>query len=174
MGDRLWGQGWDWVLWKPGAYIRWVTELVPWCVLPCHHPSTEGISPEESGQRSGTVPGVTFQEPTNLLREGDSLHLARREGGLSRRRDKGRRPAPMVAGRGKWASSTRGTCTSATASGAPSSRAGPPAARSGSGARSGLRARGPWAQVHARAPALTEVAHKVKGVALCAPHQKNA
>lgn len=118
------------------------------------------------------MPGVTFQEPTDLLGEGDSLHLARREGGRSRRRDKGREACSDDGGGGQRESiCTRGTCTSAVASG-PSSRAGPPAARSGSGARSGLRARGPRAQVHARARALTEVARKVKGVALCSPHQK--
>lgn len=134
--------------------------LMPWCLLSCLQPSTERPSQRGgSGQRSGTEPGVTFQEPTDLLREGDGLHLARREGGHSRRRDKGHE-ACFDGGRQKEASCTPGTCTSA-ALGAPR-RAGPPAARSGSGARSGRRERDPGR----RCTDGTKVACKVKGVAL--------
>lgn len=117
------------------------------------------------------MPGVTFQEPTDLLGEGDSLHLARagrrpqRKAGqgtrglLRRRRQaEGRRVAPE----------------------APVPRLSPGAQQQGGSAGRVLRkrraqraaARGPWAQVHARACALTGVARKVKGVALYAPHQR--
>lgn len=91
--------------------------LMPWCLLSCLQPSTERPSQRGgSGQRSGTEPVVTFQEPTDLLREGDGLHLARREGGHSRRRDKGHE-ACFDGGGQKEASCTPGTCTSAAPGG---------------------------------------------------------
>lgn len=102
---------------------------------------------------------VTFQEPTDLLREGDSLHLAKRVGGRSRRRDKGRVPARTAGA----ASCTPGTCTSAVAWGGGEAL--------GGAAGRALRKRRAQPAAGARDPGrrctgATEVARKVNGVAL--------
>lgn len=134
-----------------------------WRPLSCLQLSTGGAS---QGQ------GITCQEPTDLLGEGDGgLHLAGRRGG----RVCGGRGAVKAWGRGGRESGGRhggGTCTSvAAATGAAglSRRAG---LRSGSGARGGAgrgapRGRGaPVRDAHAM-PAAGALREKVWG----APHQ---
>lgn len=71
------------------------------------------------------MPGVTFQEPTDLLRESDSLHLARREGGRSGRRDKGREACSDGSGKKRGGELHPGHLYFGCRLG-PSSRAGPP------------------------------------------------
>lgn len=134
--------------------------LMPWCLLSCLQPSTERPSQRGgSGQRSGTEPGVTFQEPTDLLREGDGLHLARREVAAAEGGTRDTRPALTAAGRRRRAAPRAPVPRLRLGA---QRRAEPPAARSGSGARSGRREPDPGR----RCTDGTEVASKVKGVAL--------
>lgn len=84
----------------------------------------------------GLGQGVTFHEPTDLLGEGDGLHLAERWGGRCVRRERDVKAWCQGRRAGRRLSSGGGTCTSVAAAAAAAAR---PGRRAGPRARGALR-----------------------------------
>lgn len=95
----------------------------------------EGL-PRGPGGGLGLGQGVTFHEPTDLLGEGDGLHLAGRWGGRSVRRERGVKAWCQGRRASRQLSPGGGTCTSVAAAAAAAAR---PGRRAGPRARGALR-----------------------------------
>lgn len=114
---------------EAGLGSPWRLGVGPPALLPRDFP--EG---REGGLGLGQ--GVTFHEPTDLLGEGDGLHLAERWGGRCVRRERGVKAWCQGRRAGRRLSPGGGTCTSAAAAAAAAAR---PGRRAGPRARGALR-----------------------------------